>query len=70
MGKRRKKVWRTSPRLPAYAARWDEEHYCCPRCLEREYRILTVDTTGQPGVFKFLAECKQDRTVFEYTKRV
>lgn len=70
MGKRRKKVWRTSESMTAYAARWDEERYCCPRCFERDQKVLTVDTTDQFAVFRFVAKCNKDGTVFEYTKRL
>ena len=54
----------------ALAHRVDNQgKFCCPKCLERDYRIKQVTVTPK-GLFRFLAECKRCKILLEYEKEM
>ena len=55
--------------LVALAHRVDDKRFCCPKCLERDYRIKQVTVTPK-GLFRFLAQCNRCKILLEYEKRM
>jgi len=54
----------------ALAHRVDNQgKFCCPKCLERDYRIKQVTVTPK-GLFRFLAECRRCKILLEYEKEM